>query len=318
MQHRVFVTGATGYLGSAIAARLRRSGNEVFGLTRSPDRAGALAALGITPVVGDLGKTDAFLGALRNCDAVVHAAAESGPHWAEQDEKALAAIRSAAQDGRVRRVLYTSGVWVHGDTGGAVVDESTALNPLALVHWRAAHEDAALDLGEHEAQTIVFRPGIVYGESRGIIGAMFAEAREKRTVTYPGTGDQQWCLVHRDDVAEAFALALEHGRGGERFILVDESRLTVRQIAEAIARVAGAALKPWDAQDVRAKLGLYGEALLTSQRATSAKARRKLGWVPRHTSFVNEAEELHRDWQAQQARWGSGGTAPRAWRTAPP
>jgi nucleoside-diphosphate-sugar epimerase len=300
MQRRIFIMGATGYLGSAIAARLKRSGNDVFGLTRSAERAKALAALGITPVVGDLATPRAFIGALKNCDAVVHAAAESGPRWAERDRDALDAIRSAAQDGRVRCVLYTSGVWVMGDTGDKVADESAAANPLALVRWRAAHEEVALDLGEHDTRAIIFRPGIVYGESRGIVGAMFAEAREKRTVTYPGTGEQRWCLVHRDDVAEAYALALEEGRTGERFILVDESRFTARRIAEAIAGATGATAVAWDEQDVRKRLGAYGEALLSSQSATAVKARRELGWVPRHASLVAEVAGLQREWQAQQ------------------
>jgi nucleoside-diphosphate-sugar epimerase len=300
MDHRIFVTGATGYLGSAIAARLKRAGHELFGLTRHAERGSVLAALGITPVIGDLANPDDWIGVLQNCDVVVHAAADSGAQWSIHDQRALGAIRTAAQDGRVRRLLYTSGIWVHGDGGGKILDESTPLAPLALVKWRAAHEDVALDLAEHEVQVTVFRPGIVYGESRGMIGAMFAEAREKKTITVAGDGSQHWCLVHRDDVADAYALALEHGRGGERYLLSDESALTLRQIADAIARVSGASVKPWDAADVRARLGDYGEALLTSVRATAARARRDLGWVPRHTSLVNEVDTLYRAWQSQR------------------
>ena len=123
----------------------------------------------------------------------------------------------------------------------------------------------------------------------------------KGTVSIPGQGAQTWCLVHRDDVAEAYALALEHGKTGERFLLVDESAFTVREIGEAIATASGATAKLWPEEDVRRQLGPDGEALLMGQRATSAKARRELGWVPRHTSFVAEAAGLWREWQSQRA-----------------
>jgi nucleoside-diphosphate-sugar epimerase len=295
MKRRVFVTGASGYLGSGISARLARGGFEVFGLTRNAERAGALEAAGVHPVVGDLEKPQSFDGPLRNADIVVHAA--SGED-AALDQKALIAIRTAVQDGRVRRVLYTSGTWVYGDTGGEVIDDARPLAPLPHVKWRAAHEDVALDLAEFEVDVMILRPTIVYGESRGILGAMFDEARERRSVTIPGDGSQHWGLVHRDDVSEAFALAVEHGQGGGKYNLCDESQLTLRQIGEAIAASAGAELRPWDAADVVRKLGTYGEALLASFACTSARARRELGWVPRHTNFVREADDLFREWQS--------------------
>lgn len=297
MKRRVFVTGASGYLGSGIAARLARANFEVHGLTRNEDHAGALEAAGVHPVVGNLADIESYDGVLRNADIVVHAAWDAAD-TAELDQQALAAIRASVQDGRVRRVIYTSGTWVYGDTGGQIVDESRPLAPLPLVTWRAAHEDVAIDLAEFEVDVIVLRPTIVYGESRGILGGLFEEARDKRTVTIPGPGAQYWGLVHRDDVSEAFALAVEHGKGGERYNLCDESQFTVRQIGEAIARSTGAEVRTWEVEGVLKHLGLYGEALLASFKGTSAKARRDLGWVPRHTNFVREVDDLFREWQA--------------------
>ncbi|HSG01872.1 MAG TPA: NAD-dependent epimerase/dehydratase family protein, partial [Vicinamibacterales bacterium] len=229
MSQRVFLTGATGYLGSAIGARLVRGGREVIGLTRSEDRVPWLESLGMTVVVGSLDQPDAWIGRLKNADAVVHAALDPQDP-AAADQRLLEAVRAAMTDGRVKRLLYTSGVWVHGASGERVIDESTPLEPLAASRWRAAHEEVALDYAENGLETVILRPGIVYGESRGILGALWREARDLHTVTYPGDGRQHWPLVHRDDVAEACLLALEHARPGSRFLLVDESRHTVREI----------------------------------------------------------------------------------------
>ena len=296
MIQRVFVTGATGYLGSAITARLVRAGLEVRGLARTPERAIAIEALGARATIGEIGRRETYFSALQNCDAVVHAAFDDRGA-AAADQSALEAIRAAAQDGRVRRLLYTSGIWVHGDTAGAVVDETAPLAAAEHVRWRPAHEQAALDLAGDEVATVVFRPGMVYGERRGTFGDWFREAREKHTVTYPGDGAQHWGAVHRDDVAEAYALALQHAKGGERYLLVDESRFTVRELAEAVAAATGARAVASGREALVRSLGAYGAALLMDQRFTSARARRELGWVPRHTSFVAEAEALHREWQ---------------------
>ncbi|HYM80344.1 MAG TPA: NAD-dependent epimerase/dehydratase family protein [Candidatus Limnocylindria bacterium] len=293
---RVFVTGATGYLGSAIAARLRRD-HEVHGLTHSAERADSLAAAGIHPVLGDLANPGEWLATVKNCDAVVHAAYDQADA-ARQDQRALEMVHAAARDGRVRHLLYTSGVWVHGDTGSTIVDESAPLHPAARVSWRPAHEEIALDLGNDEVVAVVLRPGMVYGETGGTFGGWFRSARQSGVVTIPGDGSQRWTMVHRDDVAEGYRLALEHAAMGQRFLLVDESRHTVRELAEAVARVTGAQVRSGGAESARP--GSAAEAMLMSQQAIALKARRDLGWVARHGSFVAEIESLYAEWQAGQ------------------
>lgn len=296
MSQRIFVTGASGYIGSAVAARLSRAGHEVFGLTRSRERARTLTAMGVKPVFGDLSEPTDWTGVLQNCDWAVHTAFDAEQGASEQDENALDAFRTAALDGRLRKLIYTSGIWVNG-ASHEVVDESAPLRPLEISQWRPAHEEIALDLSTHEVTTIVIRPAMVYGEHRGILGEWFAEAQATKTVTYPGDGSQHWPMVHRDDVAEAYALALEEGDTSGRYLLADESRHTVKEMAEAAAAAAKAKAVSWPAPQVVETLGLYGKALLNDLQVTSAKARRELGWVPRHTSFVTEAPELWQEWQ---------------------
>jgi nucleoside-diphosphate-sugar epimerase len=300
-KHRIFVTGATGHVGSAIAARLARAGHEVTGLTRDLASVATLESMGVKPVVGDLADAESWVGVLQNCDSAVHAAFDGSTGASETDHHALEAFRVAALDGRLRRVLYTSGIWVHGPSDGRVLDETAPLDPLELVQWRAAHEEIALELAAHDVSVIVLRPGIVYGGLRGILGAWFSEAQHKRTITYPGDGSQHWAMVHREDVAEVYALALEDGEGGQRYLVSDESRPTVKQLAEAAAAAAGATAVSQPVEDVVKSRGLFGKALLNDVQVTSAKARRELGWVPRHTSFVNEAPALWREWTEARA-----------------
>ncbi|MBI1796021.1 MAG: NAD-dependent epimerase/dehydratase family protein [Candidatus Eisenbacteria bacterium] len=302
---RVFVTGATGYVGGAIAARLASAGHDVTGLARSDERARALEAIGVRPHRGDLADAAALLVPLRNCDAVVHAAIPPGDR-AAAERALLDVLRVAALDGRVRHVLYTSGVWVHGDTGGTIADETTPLAAPDVVRWRPAHEHMALDLAEHEVHAAVFRPGMVYGGRRGTFGAWFADAARGGSFVYPGDGGQHWSAVHRDDVAEAYRLALEHGRrvtgldrgaGGERYLLVDDGRATVREMAEAAARATGARAAASGRETIPGADRETHAAMLMDQRFTSARVRRALGWRPAHASFVADAEALYREWR---------------------
>jgi nucleoside-diphosphate-sugar epimerase len=301
MNERIFVTGACGYIGSAIAARLARKGHKVFGLTRSREHARALDAMGVHPVLGDLAGEQDWLGVLQNCDGAVHTAFDGENGAADVDHAALEGFRLASLDGRVRRVLYTSGTWVHGHGDAGSADERTPLAPLAVVQWRAAHEEIALDLAAHDVDVVILRPGMAYGEHRGLLGGWFAEAHDVHTVTYPGDGSQHWSLVHRDDLAEAYALAYEHGKPGERYLLADESRFTVKELAEAVAEATGSRAIAWPATELVKAMGGYGEALLNDLSVSSARARRELGWVPRHTSFVAEARDLWREWQTARA-----------------
>jgi nucleoside-diphosphate-sugar epimerase len=292
---RVFVTGATGYLGRAIAARLVKSGYEVHGLTRKSARADTLRGIGVRPLVGDITQPESWVAELKNCDAVIHAA-DFEDEVAKCDQMALEAIRSGVVDGRVRHFLFTSGVWVHGETGAAIEDETDPPKPHEVVSWRPAHEEVALDMVEHEAHVSVLRPGLVYGGSEGIFGGWFRDVREGRPIGVPGDGQQRWNLVHRDDVAEGYRLALEHGRGGQRYLLVDESRFTALELAEAAARASGGEVRLLTREQTLERHGKSGLAMMMDQRMTSARARRELGWVPMHSSFVAEAAELYREW----------------------
>src|SRR5262245_18195635 len=166
MNQRIFVTGASGYIGSAIAARLARKGHKVFGLTRSREHAKALDCAGIAPVIGDLAGDQDWRGVLQNCDGAVHTAFDGENGAADVDQAALEALRCASLDGRVRRVLYTSGTWVHGHGVDGLADERTPLAPLGVVQWRAPHEADPPDLAAPQGEGANLGPGLGYGHDR--------------------------------------------------------------------------------------------------------------------------------------------------------
>lgn len=156
---KVFVTGATGYVGSAVAQALLAVGNRVSGLARSAEAARKLDEAGIDPVRGSLTDAAVISEAARSAGAVIHTATTNDASAPAADGLALDAIL-AGLNGTNKPFLYTSGIWVIGDTHGAFADETTPLNPTPLVAWRPAHERRVLAEAGHG---IVIRPGVVYG-----------------------------------------------------------------------------------------------------------------------------------------------------------
>lgn len=173
----VFVTGATGYIGGAVAAAFRRAGHRVFGLARSSEKARSLAREEIVPVLGDLAAPESFLAVARGCDTFVHCASENSGATIVRDRAAIDTFLAASRDATAPRAfLYTSGVWVYGDTGGRTVDETSPLAPLDLVRWRVEHEQLVLAAASAQLRTLVLRPGCVYGGSGGLTVPWFASA----------------------------------------------------------------------------------------------------------------------------------------------
>ena len=300
---RVFVTGATGYVGFAVATALRRAGHDVYGLTRGAAKASQLARQEIHPVQGDIGDPKSYADAAEECSVLVHAAFESSASAVAKDKSAIDALIEAGRRGaQPKTLIFTSGVWVHGDTGGKLVDESTPLHPIKLVAWRPAHEQMVL-----QAKTVrglVIRPGCVYGGRSGLTGDWFAAALAGKPPTVVGTGHNRWAVVHGDDLADAYVRAAESGLAGEAFDVVDRSRATVLEMATAAARALGYSgeLRPTPLAEARRTMGDFADALALDQHVDARKAVRLLGWQPRHGGFVDEADVFAASWKTWQSR----------------
>ncbi len=288
----VFVTGSTGYIGAAVAAAFRRAGHRVFGLARSSENARALARVEVVPVLGDLAEPESYLAVARGCDTLVHCASEHSHETVERDRAAIDSLLSAARGGSApRALLYTSGVWVYGETGGHTVDETTPLAPLDLVHWRAEHERRVLAATSPELRTLVLRPGCAYGGAGGFTALWFASALAGE-VEMVGDGTNCWSTVHIDDAAEAYVLAAERAPGGEALNVNDGKNPRVGEMVAAVAAAAGVpgrirVLSPDEAGE---RFGPLAEGLSVHQKVANARIVAALGWHPRHASFASEAD----------------------------
>jgi nucleoside-diphosphate-sugar epimerase len=168
---KVFVTGGTGYIGSAVALRLKKAGHDVSALVRSKDKGAALQAAGVKLVAGDLGNPAGYAAAAYGAQAFVHTAQDTAADTVEKDRKAIATARELLRGSVGGTFIYTSGIWVLGNTDGENADETRGTNPLPIVAWRVGHEQQALDLAKEGIRSVVVRPGIVYGGAKGGIPA---------------------------------------------------------------------------------------------------------------------------------------------------
>lgn len=300
----VFVTGATGYIGLNVAAAFRRAGHSVWGLTRSAQKAHVLARHEIRPVEGSMQDPESWAAPARECSVLVHAAVDYQADTFEVDRRTVEFLISLGRrEGRQpKTVIYTSGVWVYGDTRGNRVDETSPLNPPALVSARPGTERIVLE--SPDVRGIVIRPGCVYGYQGGLTGMWFNGAVVEKSLRAVGDGRNQWAMIHADDLADAYVRAAERGLSREVFNLTDRSRNTVGEMLQAVADASGyqGETRFIPVTEAAAKLGPFAECLALDQHVDAAKAVRLLGWQPRHAGFVDEAQTCFMAWQAAQAR----------------
>lgn len=285
---QVFLTGATGYIGTAVADRLRTAGHQLTGLARSDTAAARLTAAGIRPVRGDFSDPRSVGSAAGSADGVISLATTYNP---AVDGPAIDSILDALA-GSDKPFVYTSGIWSHGDTGDVVVDETTPPKPAALVQWRQAVEDRVLKGAKRGIRTVVMRPAIVYGRAGGIPAGFVDSARKEGASRYVGTGENRWPFVHVDDLADLYLLALERAPAGSLLLGVSGPSHPVRDVAAAASRGAGAGGRTtaWPLEEARKTLGAYADALVLDQQASGRRAQETLGWRPRRPDVLEDIE----------------------------
>ena len=296
---RVFLTGGTGYVGSAVLESLVRGGHQVDALVRNREGAARVQARGATPVVGDLLDRSSWADAAARADGAIHAAAQPGPRAREADAAAIDVLTSLpAKDNRF--LIYTSGIWVLGPAP-APVDETAPVNPAEIVSWRPAHETRILDAASPQLRTIVVRPGILYGSSRGIVGDLLKDAANS-LVRVVGSGENHWPLIYDRDLGELYARIVNTPAASGVYHANDEGDETVNEIVEALGDHAHTqpSVRHVPLPEARKKMGPYADALVLDQRVRSPRAR-ALGWTPTLHSVAGNVARLFEEWKRGKA-----------------
>jgi nucleoside-diphosphate-sugar epimerase len=285
----VFLTGATGYIGSVVAEALQKAGHKVTGLARTPEKAKQLDARGIHACLGDLRKPETISAPARAAEGVIHTANTNDANSAQVD---LAVVRAilAALEGSGKPFVYTSGVWVLGATGDKLANEETPVNPTPLVAPRPAIEQEVLGYKTHGVRTIVIRPALVYGRGGSIPAMLVKSARETGATNYVGDGQNRWPFVHVDDLAQLYVLALEKAVPGSLYNAAHGASYRVREVAEAASIGGGAKGKTQSlpVDEARKTMGPFADALVLDQLISSEKAKKELGWSPRAASVLDD------------------------------
>jgi nucleoside-diphosphate-sugar epimerase len=281
---RVFVLGGTGSIGSALVRELIRRGHDVSALARSDVSAGKLSKFGATPVAGDIALPERWITRLPQVDAVVHAACDFNTEMAAIDRRLLdMLLPSLAAQPKKPRFVYTGGGWLFGATGGDIATEETPFRPLPAFAWMVPQLQRILEAAEVDG--IVIHPAMVYTPGGGVFVRFARDAIERDAVRVVESEEVRWPLVHSEDLASLYALALEHAPARSSYIGAATEGLAVGRITRGFAKRFGMQrLEPEiiPAHAIAAELGAWAKGYALDQRLSGAKARRDLGWRPKH------------------------------------
>jgi nucleoside-diphosphate-sugar epimerase len=296
---RVFLTGGTGYVGSAVLESLVRGGHHVDALVRNREGVAAVQARGAHAVLGDLSQPASWRGAAAAADGSIHAAAQSGARVRQVDELAVGVLTSLPAKAK-RFLIYTSGIWVLGPAP-APVDETAPLNPMEIVAWRPAHEQRILDTASAGVRALVVRPGILYGGSRGIVGDLLKDATNS-LVRIIGNGENHWPLIYDRDLGELYARLVNTPTASGVYHANDHGDETVNEIVAALGDHAHTppSIRHVPLPEARRKMGPYADALALDQRVRSPRAR-ALGWTPTLHSVAGNVARLFEEWKRGKA-----------------
>jgi nucleoside-diphosphate-sugar epimerase len=293
----VFVTGATGFIGSAVVRELLAAEHDVVGLARSDAAAKSVAAAGATVHCGDLDDLESLRRGASAADGVIHTAYNhdfsiSRPDAAAADRRAIEAMAEALV-GSGRALVITSGTGRRAP--GQVATEEVLPDPTTDPTGRAATELFATSFVERGVRVSVVRfPPTVHGRGdHGFVPRLIDIARSKGVSAYPGEGANRWPAVHRLDAAHLFRLAVESAPAGARLHGVGDEGVPVREIAEVIGHHLNVPVNSVAGDQVAEHFGFLGAFFAADLPASSAITQQMLGWHPVQPGLIADLDEGH-------------------------
>lgn len=277
---RVFLTGATGFIGSAIVPELLRTGHQVLGLARSDEGAQCLIAAGADVHRGDLEDVESLRRGAAMADGVIHAAFDHDfskfAENSEADRRAIVAMGDVLA-GSDRPLVITAGI-PHVPGSMTTEDDDPPSGPTGTPR---VSEQTALALVSCGVRVSVVRLPQVHDRNKhGLASFMIAVAREKGVSAYVGDGRNRWAALHRDDVAPVYRLALEKGTAGARYHAVAEEGVAVSEIAKAIGRGLEVPVVAMSPEEAAAHFSWLAFPVGIDAPASSVLTQERLGWHP--------------------------------------
>jgi len=293
---RVFVTGASGFIGSAVVAELVEAGHQVVGLARSDQAAEAVAAAGAEVQRGSLQDLDALRRGAAAADGVIHTAyIHDFSRMALAAQTDLRAIETLgdALEGSGRPLVVTTGTALVNP--GNVATEDDVIDPATATHPRAATEPLVKALASRGVRSSIVRPGAsVHGEGdHGFVPFLISLARTKGVSAYIGDGANRWPAVHRFDAAHLYRLALEDGAAGSVFHAIGDEGVPTRDIAEIIGRHLSLPVASILSEQVGEHFDWMAAFWALDAPASSTLTQARLGWAPTHVGLVADLEQGH-------------------------
>ena len=292
---RIFVTGATGFIGTEVVRDLLAAGHQVIGLTRSQEGARALTAAGAEAYHGTIAEPDSLKEGAARSDGVIHLAFNHDfsrfVQNCEDDRHVIAALASVLT-GSNRPLVITSGTPIANTVPGEPAREG---NPIvtSATHPRAATEEAGIQAAKREVNVSVVRLPQVHDTRRqGLITPVIELYRQHGVCAYVGDGQNRWPAAYYLDVARLYRLAIEKAEPDARYHAVGEEGVPMRAIAETIGQRLDLPAKSIAAEEAPAFFGWLGMFAGHDMPASSAETRKKLGWQPTGPGLIHDLERL--------------------------